>query len=117
MLDKKDFLEEFRKEMVGTRKILQGVPFDKLDFKPHPKSMPLGILAEVLASMPSWLTGIIKDDSMEISGYKPQNPKNSEELMRMFDNGVREAEGAISNLDEKSLPGKWALLMNGKPMM
>ena len=32
-------LAELRQEAIATRKILERVPFDKLDYKPHEKSM------------------------------------------------------------------------------
>jgi len=45
-------LEEFRSEAVITRRVLERVPTDKLSWKPHPKSMTLGQLAQHIASVP-----------------------------------------------------------------
>jgi DNA topoisomerase VI subunit B len=36
---------ELEQEAQTTRRILERVPFDKLEWKPHPKSMTLGELA------------------------------------------------------------------------
>ena len=49
-------LPEFDKEMISTRKILDRVPDDKMDYKPHEKSMALGRLASHVAEMAQWGT-------------------------------------------------------------
>jgi uncharacterized damage-inducible protein DinB len=118
MINKQDLLEEFNEEVPGTRKMLERVPFDKLDFKPSPKSMALGQLAFMVASMPDWFQDIIKDDSIELTTYKqPPQPKNAKELVDAFDQGVEAVRKALSEMDEKSLNDQWALKMKGEVMM
>jgi hypothetical protein len=55
------FLEELDRERPLTRRALEAVPEGRDDWKPHPKSMPLGRLAGLVAMMPSWLSMIIED--------------------------------------------------------
>ena len=43
------FLKELEAEAITTRKMLERVPFDKFDWKPHEKSMALGRLATGVA--------------------------------------------------------------------
>ena len=45
------FLPEFEHEMASTRKTLERVPEDKVDWKPHDTSMPMGRLAGHVAEM------------------------------------------------------------------
>ena len=47
-------LPEFDEEMKNTRKMLERVPDEKFDYKPHEKSMTMGRLASHVAEMPSW---------------------------------------------------------------
>ncbi len=47
-------LPEFEQEMQTVRKTLERIPEDKLTWKPHEKSMPLGRLASHLAELPGW---------------------------------------------------------------
>ena len=47
-------LPEFDQEMQNTRKILETVPDNKLDFLPHPKSMNMARLASHVAELPGW---------------------------------------------------------------
>jgi DNA topoisomerase VI subunit B len=42
-------LAEFDHEMATTRRLLERVPDDRGDWKPHPKSFPLGHLAELVS--------------------------------------------------------------------
>jgi len=49
-------LPEFDQEMAGVRRTLERVPEDKFDWKPHPKSLSLSVLAGHLANLPSWGT-------------------------------------------------------------
>jgi uncharacterized damage-inducible protein DinB len=118
MHTKQDILEEFNEEVEGTRKMLERVPFDKLDFKPSPKSMPLGQLAFMVGSMPGWFMSIIKEDAVDTSTYKqPPKPNNAEELVAAFDEGMEEVRKALSDMDERSLTKNWSFKMNGKTMM
>src|SRR6476660_6961040 len=48
-------LAELDREAVGIRKTLERVPEGKNDWKPHEKSMPLGYLATIVATIPGWL--------------------------------------------------------------
>lgn len=49
-------LPEFDQEMASTRRLLERVPSDRNRGKPHPKSLPLGHLAQLVSMMPGWVT-------------------------------------------------------------
>ena len=61
------FLDQLEREAVRTRRALERVPKGKDDWVPHSKSMPLLRLAGLVASMPSWIALIIKQDELELS--------------------------------------------------
>ena len=58
------FVAELEREAPRTRRALEQVPLGRDDWKPHPKSMPLGRLAGLVASMPSWVSLIIGQDEL-----------------------------------------------------
>ncbi|MGH9497742.1 MAG: DinB family protein, partial [Terriglobales bacterium] len=66
-------LPEFDAEMKNTRKILERIPEDKLDYKPHEKSMSLGRLAGHIAELPNWAKNTIELEVLTITPgqYKP----------------------------------------------
>ena len=49
-------LPEFDQEMANTRKVLERIPDDRLDWQPHPKSHTIGWNANHVADLPtgSW---------------------------------------------------------------
>ena len=118
MITKQDFLEELNEEVPATRKMLERVPFDKSDFAPSPKSMPLGRLAFTVSGMPGWIVGIVSDDHIDLATYKmPPQPKNVNEILALFDDGVKAAQSALAAMDDKTLPDKWELRMKDKVLM
>ena len=60
------FLAELDREAARTRKAVEAVPPGKGDWTPHPKSMPFGRLAGLVATMPSWLSLVIDQDELEL---------------------------------------------------
>ena len=52
-------LPEFDIEMANTRKVLERIPEDKLDWRPHPKSNTIGWNANHLAELPGWSVSIL----------------------------------------------------------
>jgi uncharacterized damage-inducible protein DinB len=61
------FREELEREGARTRRALEQVPTGREEWKPHPKSMPLGRLAGMVAMMPSWVSLIIKQDELDLT--------------------------------------------------
>jgi len=110
----KYFLPEFDQEMATTRRVLERVPADKLDWKPHAKSMSLGQLASHVAQLPDWVSYIFTADEFDFRppdrpAYKGADCKTSQELLDLFDRSVATAREAISGAREQSLDTPWTL--------
>src|SRR2546427_8876604 len=73
-------IPEFDEEMAATRRALERVPSGKAAWKPHPKSMPLGRLATLLAELASWALNAVTLDELDIAppGRPPLRPLNLE---------------------------------------
>jgi len=112
-------LEELDRESELTRRALMGVPEGKNDWKPHPKSMPLGQLAQMIATMPSWIAMMVKQDEIDIkptngNGNGASRQMNSaKELIEAHDKAVEEARKALSKTTDKHLQTTWRLLEGG----
>ena len=114
-------LPEFDREMGNTRKSLGRIPKNKLDWRPHEKSMAFVGLATHLVNLPSWTVLAIERDSFDIApqGGEPprQNPVSSlEDALTAFDKIVADARIAISNADDEHLLSPWSLEAGGKPV-
>ena len=111
-------LPEFDHEMANTRKMLERVPVDKLDWKPDPKSMSLGRLAGHVAEMPGWGAMTMNTDSLDVGlgNFKALVAKSQEQLVAEFDKNVASARAALEAASDESLMQPWSLLVKGTPM-
>jgi len=115
------FLPEYDHEMSITRKFLERVPEDKLDWAPHSKSMKLGDLASHLTHMPGWLEYTFKMDELDVAPGGQSMPmpkgKNRQELLAMFDKSVASGRAALAAAtDDSAWMKPWALKANGQTM-
>lgn len=82
-------LPEFDEEMANTRKVLERVPDDKLDWRPHPKSNTIGWNANHLADIPAWVEGIFTQTSYAAEGYQSPKLTSRKEILDLFDRNAR----------------------------
>jgi uncharacterized damage-inducible protein DinB len=112
-------LPEFDHEMASVRKHLERVPDDKLAWKPHEKSMPMGRLAMHLAEIPGWVVPTIQQDSLDLAPpgspeYKPRPAGSRQETLEAFDKNVRQARDLLESTSDAHLMKPWSLLFGGK---
>jgi uncharacterized damage-inducible protein DinB len=115
------FLDELDREAPRTRHALERVPAGRDEWKPHAKSMPLGRLAGLVASMPSWVTLIIAQDELDLTpppgGGQSQQPAAGT-LMATLDQHVAQARESLrSTTDEFLLTTNWRLKAGGHVVM
>src|SRR5438132_13700970 len=94
MTFKQLYMEELDREAARTRRALEQVPLGRDDWKPHPKSMPLGRLAGLVASMPSWISLIIDQDELNLTpppGAGQYHPPATDQLVPVHDEHVKKA--------------------------
>jgi uncharacterized damage-inducible protein DinB len=115
------FLAELDREAVRTRRALEHVPQGRDDWKPHPKSMPLGRLAGLVASMPSWVTLVIEQNELDLNppaGQGQYQQPSTGTLVQTLDATVTKARESLSKTsDEFLLTTAWRLLHTGKVVM
>jgi uncharacterized damage-inducible protein DinB len=110
-------LAELEREAVGTRKALERVPEGKDDWKPHEKSMPLGYLAALVATMPGWTAAIIKQDHLDLAApgeYRTEAVRTNRELLEDFDKAMDRARDALSSTTDEHLMTPWQLRVQGQ---
>ena len=114
-------LPEFDQEMASTRKVLERIPDDKLDWQPHPKSRTIGWNANHLMDIPSWVTMVLTRPSFDIApvgGEAHSTPQlaSSREVVATFDRNVAAAREAIGAVKDDDMAETWTLLQGGEPV-
>ena len=87
-------LPEFDQEMKSTRRVLERVPSEKAEWRPHPKSFPIGHLAQLLAGMPGWITNAVRETRLDLSKGAGYSFEKTETLLDQFDKNVQGAREA-----------------------
>jgi uncharacterized damage-inducible protein DinB len=115
------FLAELDREAPRTRRALENVPLDRADWKPHAKSMALGQLAGLVATMPSWVTLILEQDELNLTpppGQGQYQPPAMDKLVEVHDKHVIKGRESLSKTnDEFLLTTNWRLVAGGHVVM
>jgi uncharacterized damage-inducible protein DinB len=114
-------LAELEREAAGTRRALERVPEGRSDWKPHEKSMPLGYLAGLTATMLSWIAAIVTQAELDLAApgeFGSGAFSTNRELLEAFDKALAQARKALSSVDDERLTATtWRLLHEGKVVM
>jgi uncharacterized damage-inducible protein DinB len=115
-------LAELEEEAEITRRVLAKVPEGRNDWKPHPKSMPLGYLAVLVAMLPGWVDMTINQDELDLAPVNgprqsPQSADTTAALLAMLDESVERGRAALKATDDDHLKTSWRLLVAGNVVM
>jgi uncharacterized damage-inducible protein DinB len=113
---------ELDRELERSRRALKEVPEGKYDWKPHEKSMIFGYLADMVATIPTWITMEIKQAELDVapaegSRTKQEPKKTSEDLLKALDEAAAAARAALEETTDEHLMTSWRLLARGNVVM
>jgi uncharacterized damage-inducible protein DinB len=107
-------IPEFDHEMTLTRKLLERVPEEQFDWKPHQKSMSLGGLATHLARLPLWGVTTLEQSELDLALTPPAEQAASRaELLATFDKAVSGTRAALTGKSDAELMAPWTLKRDG----
>ncbi len=96
-------LPEFDQEMATTRRVLEGVPDDKLAWKPHAKSYSMGDLASHIANTVSWTDPTMNQTVFDLAAVSMEEmtkaAKSRAELLSWFDANVASVRALLDKPD------------------
>ena len=104
-------IAELENEAKTTRSVLERIPADKFDWKPHEKSMTFGRLASHVAEMHGWTKPTVEQPELDFAkmDYKPFEPKTTEELVKHFEKNYNEAIEALKGASDEIWFEPWSL--------
>lgn len=104
-------LAELKHEAASTRKLLERVPFEKGDFKPHEKSMSLLRLSVHVAEISGWWKECLVHDELDFSkgDFTPKVYNSTDEILALHDKLVAQAEQILTDTPESEFQKPWTM--------
>ncbi|HEV7590307.1 MAG TPA: DinB family protein [Longimicrobium sp.] len=111
-------LPELDNEIAITRRVLERVPDDKGEWKPHEKSFPMGHLAQLVARLPGWAPMMMDRTELDIAPLDgPKFPGYSYEttatLLAEFERNAAAARAALAAASDADFEVPWTLKAAG----
>jgi uncharacterized damage-inducible protein DinB len=115
-------LDELDREVERSRHALNEVPDGKYEWRPHERSMIFGYLADMVATIPTWITMEIRQDELDVapadgSQTKKEQKESRGELLAALDEAAAGARTALENTNDNHLMTSWKLLARGNVVM
>ena len=114
---------ELDREVERSRRALEQAPEGKHDWKPHEKSMIFGYLANMVATIPMWISMQINEDELDVapppgeSKMEHKRLETSAELIEALDKAAAGARTAFEQTTDEHLMTNWRLLARGNVVM
>lgn len=109
-------LRQLEQEAANTRKMLERVPQEHFDWRPHAKSMTLRDLAAHVAELPGmFIAYVLQAEELDFKqyGYKPFSGTTHQELMDFFEENLKKATRALDHTNVVEI-GKSFTMRNGE---
>lgn len=112
-------LMDLEHEFASTRRMLERLPDDRLDFSPHPKSWALGKLATHLLDPPLWAQMTCTTTGLDFDAPMPPKavPSTTGEFLRLWDERVAECRATLATMSEEALQVMWQATAGGHVVM
>lgn len=109
-------LAELDYEAATTRRLLERVPEDKWDWKPHEKSFTLKELTQHMAEMPGWMKAVAGQDDLDLGGEQPPRAeiRTRDELLALYDENVAAFREAAPQATDDAMRKPWRLRTGDK---
>lgn len=112
-------LPELDQEVATTRKLLERIPMDRFDWKPHEKSFSLGELGNHTAQLLDWGVQTLATEKMDLEpedGPLPRPPvaRTVQDLLQTFDEGTSSFRDVVERASDEELMTPWTLLQKGQ---
>ena len=112
------FIADLERDAEATRHVLERVPEGRNDWKPHEKSMQLGYLAVLVASMVGWVEFMVNTDEFDIApvsgpAYQQPTMESREQLLQLHEDALQKAIAALRNTTDERLQTNWKFMARG----
>jgi len=111
MLLTKLLIEEIEQEAINTKKMLERVPAEKFDWRPHQKSMTLKQLAVHIANLSKRPAQVITTKYLDLADSSIKKPEinNTTDLIKEFEEGTSQSIDALKSVSDDDLNVNWIM--------
>ena len=112
------FIADLERDAEATRHVLERVPEGRNSWKPHDKSMELGRLAVLVATMVGWVEFMVNSDEFDIApkdgpGYQQPEMESRAQLLQLHDEAFQRAITALRGASDEHLEKPWKFMARG----
>jgi uncharacterized damage-inducible protein DinB len=112
-------LMQLEREAAAARRVVERGPEGRNDWKPHEKSMNLGYLAALVASMPGWVEFMVNRDELNLDdplaeGMKTKAVETRAELLSQLEAGLSRSREALKKTTDEHLLKPWRFVIGGR---
>ncbi|MCA8961690.1 MAG: DinB family protein [Planctomycetes bacterium] len=105
-------VDELNEEVPATRAMLEVIPAEHLDWRPHEKSWPLSHLAGHMANLLKWQVFVLQFDEFDLATVPPPDTESvgdGPRTLAIFDENVAALKSALENCPDEKLETEWSL--------
>ncbi len=118
MTTMQELLQELEQEARSTRRVLERVPEERLDWRPHEKSLTLGQLAMHVAAIPGRIAELATRETFDVRTQIPRpSAASAAELLDTLDRSVAEAKARLGGMRDAELATPWRMTRDGRELM
>ena len=102
-------IKEIEHEGSQTKKILERIPIDHFNWKPHEKSKEIGALAIHVAQIPAWTSRILAATDFDLATFKRDTPQinSADDLVNMLSENIRKAVEDLQKASDEDMMQTW----------
>lgn len=112
-------LAEFEQEALTTRKFLERLPADQLEWTPHPKSMSAGQLALHIASTPGQVSQLALEDEVPMPDFSRPNPQpaDKQDILTALEESIAKVRAVLPTLSDERMQAMWRVTHGNREVM
>jgi len=108
--------KEIEHEGAQTKKMLERIPLDQFNWKPHEKSREIGQLAIHIAQTPAWTSRILAAADFDMLSFKREVPEinSPEDLVKISETNIENAVGDLQKTSDEDMVAMWTFKRGNK---
>lgn len=112
------YLRELNGEAEATRRVLARIPEDRLEWRPHEKSLSFGRLGLHVATLPAAMAELATHDSFDVRTEIPRpSPRSVSEVMEVLEGSLEKVKAIMGAMDDAALASSWRMVSGDKEIM